>query len=235
MTTFDLVTFYQFNLISSKYRSYLGNACCPTMVEEMNEIRELYHNSGSIRDVLEKCVCNRHGHQYCIPTSAIEEAVNKLMDSQLVCAKLKKGKPLINKEGKLSEGFSDFEDLYDFVNSVIGGIKGIGPLTVYDTAKRIGHLFENPIYPEKYVYLSAGALEGAKKLLNRKKLSFREPVTIYVPYFGTYPSIFIEDILCIFKDEFNPLNLTLKNTNAALLAKCGWVFLTGNTVTVSEI
>lgn len=215
MTTYDLIDIYQFDFVSSinkgdpkKYQ---------TMVEEMNEIRDKYINGAAIDDVLRSCVCVRHGHQYCISDVSILEARERLRKASV------KRKPFV-KANKLNEVFADFEELYDFVNSVIGGVSGIGPLTVYDTAKRIGHLFEKPIYPKAYVYLSAGAEKGAKALLNRKSLSFREPTIVFEPFFGTLPSVFVEDILCIFKNQFLPLSIEIKGTNKTLITKGNCVY-----------
>lgn len=220
MTTFDLIDTYLFDCTSSKYRSGIKPEC-GTMIEEMNDIREKYRNGVKIDEILNDCVCNRHGHQYCIPKNAVKEAVDALMKSVFVCGKTSKPFVLGN---KLFNGFADFEQLYDFVNSVIGKISGIGPLTVYDTAKRIGHIFENPIYPKQYVYLAAGAMAGAIKLLNRKTLSFREPIIVFQPYFGTLSSIFIEDILCIYKGLFRANSITISGTTAFLSYKSSRIY-----------
>lgn len=197
---FDLINIYQFDFISTRHRTDLKDCGCCSMVEEMNEIRQLYINKGNIDDVLKKCVCNRYGHQYCIPESAVNDAVEALKRSKFINSSLKEV-PFIQK-GKIYEAFIDFEELYDFIHSVIGNINGIGELTIYDTARRIGHLLKTPIYPEMYVYLSAGAKEAAEHLLRKKPLKYREPICLFTPFFGTFPSIFIEDILCIFKDKF---------------------------------
>lgn len=197
MTTFDLIDIYLFDYVSTAHRKELKGVCgCCSMVEEMNSIRVIYLTPGSdIKYVIGKCVCNRHGHQYCIPEEAVEKAVKELMKS-----KTYSGSPLI-KRGKLFANFIDFEELYEFIKSVIGGISGIGPLAIYDTARRIGHLFDTPIYPKEYVYLAAGAKDAAAVLLNRDKNSLkdRESKELFSPYFGTLPSAFVEDLLCIFK------------------------------------
>jgi hypothetical protein len=55
----------------------------------------------------------------------------------------------------------NFADLHELVRREIGRIAGIGRLTVYDVATRIGaHL---RLAPER-VYLHAGTAEGAKSL-----------------------------------------------------------------------
>lgn len=220
MTTFDLIDHYQFEYISTLHHTKSACGCC-SMVEEMNAIRLLYGKK-PIKDVIRECVCNRHGHQYCIPDTAVDDAVNALMDSMFVRADMI-ATPFASGD-KISEVFEDFEELYDFISLVISGIPGIGPLTVYDTAKRIGHLFEIPIYPKLYVYLASGAMDGAKALLKTKDLRFREPIYKFAPFFGTFPSIFIEDMLCIYKKVF--VNCSIDPINKEILLKKSYKTIT---------
>lgn len=201
MTTFELIDEYLFDYVSTTHRTDLKHSGCCSMVEEMNQIRKLYQTPGSkIDEVLRKCVCNRHGHQYCIPNEAVDNAVNALKDSYFIPDTLSRV-PFIQ-NGKIFNSFRDFEELYDFIRSIIGSIKGIGLLTIYDTARRIGHLLVPAICPKMYVYLAAGAKDGAEALLGIKNLKFREPIDLFKPYFGTLASVFIEDILCIYKNTF---------------------------------
>lgn len=198
----NIINDYMFYHISSEWARSITNpiyettaktSCC-SMVEEMNRIKVMWFNditASNLEKVLRECVCQRHGHQYCISKDAVDNATIVLAaDSRLKDAILKS--VIV---------FKDFEDLYDHINKLIGGITGIGPLTVYDTAKRIGHLLACPIYPYDYVYLCAGAKAGAEKLLGYK-LNGKEPTSTFYPYFGSLPSIFIEDILCIYKKYF---------------------------------
>lgn len=101
----------------------------------------------------------------------------------------------------LSFQYQDFEDIYANVERLIGNVKGVGRLTLYDVSRRIGHVLVPSIYPKKYVYLSQGAKVGADKLLGRP-VQYREPTTVFAKFFGTLDSIYIEDILCIYKDYF---------------------------------
>lgn len=206
MTTFDLIDIYQFGYVSTAFRTDIDSSLCGccSMVEEMNKIKKEFINSTAIEEVLKQCICNRHGHQYCIANDAVDKAVRALMESRVVLSDLTTKQFIAGR--KFATVFCDFEELYDFVCTVIGPIKGIGPLTIYDTAKRIGHLMSPAIYPKQYVYLAAGAREGAEGLLGTKKLKFREPIQVFTPYFGTFPSIFVEDMLCIFKDSFKRVN-----------------------------
>lgn len=195
MRGFDLIHEYLFENVSTAHRTDLGQQCgCCSMIEEMNRIRASFRNGAPFTDVIRQCVCNRRGHQYCVPEEAVNKAVNQLVGSLQV-----------TNGNSISNTFADFEELYDWVYAQIGHISGIGQLTVYDTARRLGHLLTPPVYPEQYVYLAAGAKEGAEDLLKQKDLKFRERVQRFTPYFGTLPSIFIEDILCIYKNRVGNL------------------------------
>lgn len=88
-----------------------------------------------------------------------------------------------------------FDELYDIISSC--SVKGIGELTVYDIAFRIGSYLGK--YPKK-VYMHAATREGARALrcnVSRKyiyKKEFPEPMQVLKPYE-------IEDFLCKYKDE----------------------------------
>ena len=81
MTYFDLINAYLFNYTSSLYRKNPKEQGC-TMVEEMNEIRKMYQDNTPIKDVLRECVCQRHGHQYCISQIAVNDATDALLKSE---------------------------------------------------------------------------------------------------------------------------------------------------------
>ena len=140
MTIFDLIDIYQFDHISTTFQTNIDQQLCRccSMVEEMNEIRKAYNNNTAMQDVIRRSVCNRHEHQYCIDNGVIDEVVEALMKSSIILSDQTR-KPFIDGQ-KFATVFCDFEELYDFVSSVIASIKGIGPLTIYNTAKRIGHL-----------------------------------------------------------------------------------------------
>ena len=95
------------------------------------------------------------------------------------------------------EGLNTFSELHDLVARVLTPIRGIGALTIYDTAHRLGaHLNRSP----EHVYMHAGARVGAKALGlsgSAGKLSK-----------GAFPEAFqrlrpeqIEDCLCIYKAD----------------------------------
>lgn len=170
-----------FDYISTTHHTHLSQCGCCSMVEEMNEIRRKYLNKTPLKDIIKECICNRHGHQYCISEEAVNNATEALFGSKFIqdnCTEV----PFIKENQKrydLNECFNDFEELYDFIRFAIGGITGIGPLTVYDTARRIGHLYKKPIYPKMYVYLAAGAKKGLR-ISYRIQTYISENLSIYL-------------------------------------------------------
>jgi hypothetical protein len=89
-----------------------------------------------------------------------------------------------------------FEELHSILSEVGNGLHGIGPLTIYDTATRIGAFLE--LEPDR-VYLHAGTRDGARALglVQRDSLS---PSNLPKPFRRLSPSE-IEDCLCIYKRE----------------------------------
>ncbi|HTQ38724.1 MAG TPA: hypothetical protein VMJ32_06835 [Pirellulales bacterium] len=96
------------------------------------------------------------------------------------------------------ERATDFDSLFAIVSNAIGSIHGIGELTIYDTALRIGAKLG--LLPTR-VYLHSGTRKGARAL----NLNWHAP---YLEV-GEFPAELqklaaheIEDCLCIFKDRF---------------------------------
>ena len=139
------------------------------------------------RDVLECCLTGNHFralHLTKAQKSQIKKnAVNALMNAHI-----------------LSFPGGDFEALYDDVEKAIGGINQIGLLVLYDTTKMIGHVLG--IEPVNYVYTQSGAKIGAKKLLGMKRMGKRVPTSAFAKLFPGEKSIYIEDMLCIYKKYF---------------------------------
>ena len=108
---------------------------------------------------------------------------------------------ILKKSGILNRKFNDFEELYDAVKKLLvpAVFKGDG-LAIYDIALRLGQLFNPKIEPRDYVYLSCGAKKAAEALLGRK-VKFREPISVFDPYFPGCSATDIEDILCIYKED----------------------------------
>lgn len=101
-------------------------------------------------------------------------------------------------KGKKKNDFKDFESLYDYLRPK-QKIKYIGDITIYDAIFRLG--LNIGILPHDYVYLHRGAMKGAKKLLNKRTLNFREPITKFPPQVQSLDWL-IEPFLCLKKDKF---------------------------------
>jgi hypothetical protein len=97
-------------------------------------------------------------------------------------------------------GFNDFGELYSLVRRCIADLPGLGDLTVYDTALRLGGFFN--VMPTS-VYLQCGARKGALEFyrLFRNNESLPEgrsvPTTIFFPELQDLSPCEIENFLCI--------------------------------------
>jgi hypothetical protein len=120
----------------------------------------------------------RHPHQRRIPRTLLEDVEGRLQGI-----------------GRKLSNAADFAALHRLVEQEIGGIKGIGALTVYDIAHRIGARFKKS--PE-CVYLHAGTRTGAR-VFNIRGDSF-DPKILPNAFLRLAPSE-IEDCLCIYKDK----------------------------------
>jgi hypothetical protein len=123
----------------------------------------------------------RFGHQRGIPKRVLKQTKHILLSNI-----------------EIIQNVTDFDDLHHRIYKLLGNLRGIGNLYIYDTSLRIGaKLGFEPIK----VYLHAGTLEGAKRLgLNTKKgyLSLKSlPSDL-----GKFKPREIEDCLCIYKNEF---------------------------------
>ncbi|MFH1049430.1 MAG: hypothetical protein V1779_00705 [bacterium] len=122
----------------------------------------------------------KHNHQKRISNTLLNEFKDRLIEGT---------DPI--------QSVKNFDDLYKVIDS--SKIKGIGDLTIYDTAHRIG-VYLN-ILPEK-VYLHSGTLIGAKKIfgmINKKDLKkeeFPEPIKSC-----NLTCAEIEDLLCLYKER----------------------------------
>lgn len=153
---------------------------------------------------------NRNGHQFCVSTQAITEAIKKLTGSDLS-----------------QKAADSFEDFYKWLSDTIKGIKGIGDLSVYDTALRMGWHFEKDgmpyrIAPEKYVYLHKGALWGAEALQRISRLSttyinpdikldYHIEITEFCDDLQSLGANHLENFLCIYHNLLTSWAIGLEN------------------------
>jgi hypothetical protein len=154
---------------------------------ELDEYRKL----PSLRDaIMHASRCHRlpsgkrHSHQYRIPRSVLLAVEQKLQSLRR----------------RLSQAES-FEALHAEIEHEIGGLRGIGPLTVYDIAHRIGSFLR---LKPAYVYLHSGAGIGARMLgFTGTTL---DPRSLPSAFSRLTPDE-IEDCLCIYKDALGPSGL----------------------------
>ncbi len=120
----------------------------------------------------------KHEHQYRIPSALLDEAERRL---KVATANLVQA--------------PDFATLHALIDSKIGRLPGIGPLTVYDIAHRLGaFLGKTPVL----VYLHSGAKTGAAALGFRGKAIRPE---VLPAAFLRLSATEIEDCLCLYSDH----------------------------------
>jgi hypothetical protein len=126
---------------------------------------------------------NKHDHQQRISPKKLEYFSERLLSSS-----------------------SEFEEVksFDELHVLVAKhrFKGIGELTIYDTAERIGTFLN--LKSEK-VYLHRGTKEGAKHILGSKIRGKKAILKSELPIEFQNEKLScsaIEDILCIFKKEF---------------------------------
>lgn len=92
-----------------------------------------------------------------------------------------------------------FDELFALLEAMLKPIDGIGELYIYDTALRIGAYLN--LFPTK-VYLHRGVREGAERLGLDTTAKTLELEVIPPAFTDSLEPHEIEDVLCIFKDEF---------------------------------
>jgi len=127
----------------------------------------------------------RNPHQYRLEQKTLDATCDELL---LIERKLKVAKT--------------FDELYKLIMSI--DVFGLGPLTRYDIATRIGAYLK--LYPDR-IYLHAGTRTGAKKLLGKVEGEFILKGDLPKPFrVHDLQCSEIEDILCIFKDQFTDID-----------------------------
>jgi hypothetical protein len=123
----------------------------------------------------------RPPHQYRIPPAALQESERRLLGN---LAGLRQAE--------------SFDHLFELIAAIIQPIRDIGELAGYNTAVRVGARFG--LEPSK-VYLHAGTRLGAKALgLVWRKAAIE--LTELPVELRTLTARELEDLLCIYKDEF---------------------------------
>ena len=147
---------------------------------EMDTFRNERSRSAAIRraTLCEFQDGKRHPHQYLIPQKLLELAEGRL---QAAARRL--------------SAAADFDALHEAVKREIGSVHGIGELTVYDIAHRIGAYLGKP---PTLIYLHRGTKEGAAVLGFRGETL--DPAKLPSAFARLAPAE-IEDCLCIYKDQ----------------------------------
>jgi hypothetical protein len=143
---------------------------------------EFYRVQRTLADAVEKSAMaelpsgKRFSHQRRIPRAVLAEAKAGLLRADL-------------------KSCGTFDKLLQLVTRTVGGMHGIGELTIYDTAHRIGAYLR--LRPE-FVYVHAGVRTGLRALgLNHRvsKLTLKE---LPRAFWKLRPEQ-AEDCLCIYK------------------------------------
>lgn len=131
-----------------------------------------------------------HGHQCRISREAKQEAATKFT--------------------RLRHEFKSFQDLFSDIESKYAGIKGLGPLAVYDAARRYGLMTDKKLVP-KSIYLHSGALDGAKALgiptRGRRSIDMADLPASLQKSLKPLTEDEAEVFLCIYKDELGKFSV----------------------------
>jgi hypothetical protein len=120
----------------------------------------------------------RFSHQRRIPKAALRRSAERLQEAV----------PAL-------KACRDFDALYARIGATVGGLRGIGALTVYDTANRLGGKLK--LEPTR-VYLHAGTLAGARAIGIPTETDTIE-MSAFPREFRRLRPREVEDALCIFK------------------------------------
>lgn len=103
---------------------------------------------------------------------------------------------LIDKVKEALRTLPTFELIYEAVKAM--KIKGIGPLTIYDTATMLA--FPDKKYPAA-VYLHAGAKKGAEAIGITGRMAEKSQFVALYPSFEQLSPAEIEKFLCVYRDK----------------------------------
>jgi hypothetical protein len=157
----------------------------PRAARELDVFRRLPDEAAITTAALAKLPSGkRHPHEYRIPRAVLEESRRRLIDNI-----------------ELLKRASNFDELIELVEQLSGSIRGIGRLTVYDTALRIGARFG--LEPTR-VYLHAGTRDGAKALLACDGKGETLDVSELPTTLRELSAREVEDVLCLYKDGLEP-------------------------------
>lgn len=185
---------------------------CTGMLNELNNLFKEHHYASSINQKLARHLFEGN-HQENLPYRTNIHYAKTFVDmSRALCH-----------SSLMTDPFTDFEKLYDEVFNLLSPINGIGSLTIYDVALRIGYIRRNQILPEKKVYLFRGACFGANKLRRTMPTLFgtipsnqldkngelREDaydISLFDKSLQDMGSMFLEDFFCCYHKELEKIS-----------------------------
>lgn len=136
-----------------------------------------------------------------------EEAIARAWESRLwhgkmhshqcrVAHKLQEGLKIALADKKQPEDFEDFKSVYDWLQSIVARVKGLGATTSYDVARRLGAWLRlEPIV----VYLHAGTSAGARNFGVKGETASLSAFPKPIQLLGATHA---ENFLCIYKNKF---------------------------------
>lgn len=115
----------------------------------------------------------RNRHLWCYRNDAIDSVEHWLMDLDVI-------------NNPNFRSFESFEELYDYVEKNIIGIKGVGAVMVYDVALCLGERMEPQVVPQEYVYVHGKLFNAARQLfvlMNQPLRTVKRRYCINISYF----------------------------------------------------
>jgi hypothetical protein len=129
---------------------------------------------------------------------------------------------ILSKSKFLTDHYTNFEKLYFDIHKVLYPIKGIGHLSIYDIALRIGYIRNPQIIPDKKIYIFRGAWVGINNLYVSNPSYFSKPASSFLNKNGKIsegvydmaifdsplcdmPSMFLEDLLCVYHTQLKKI------------------------------
>lgn len=184
---------------------------CTGMLNELNNLFKEHHYATSINQKLAKHLFEG-GHQKELPyRTNIHYAETFVEMSKALCH-----------SSLMTDSYTDFEKLYEEVFRLLDPISGIGSLTIYDVALRIGFIRRDQILPEKKIYLYRGARLGAENFRKampnlfgdipedqlNKRGELREgsyDIRLFDQSLQDMGSMFLEDFFCCYHRELKKM------------------------------
>lgn len=186
-----LLTNKQLEPIVSSYLKKQVNGNLENTFDVLRDIQNNYlqtNDNDDLRYLLALCLRCRHGWR--MPWNSTKEAVDRLIAKNV-----------------LNMHFTDFESLYDYLKQLLDDISFVrGDLTLYDTVVNIGQLLKPIVAPHAYVYLAAGAREGAGYIFGKRNVKRKMSTGDFSTLLPGVSNIDIENMLCIYKSLFKKLS-----------------------------